>query len=160
MILGFSNSKNGFCCTQYNSDYCPYPQIRTITNELSNVLGNNASFNRNTSQAEIKITHMMISIVTIFLICHSVNIIRIYLALGKEQNELTTLSYICAMLQNFSASINTLIYCIFNKKFKEIFLKWVIPKCFHECTITNRPRINRQCDGTEEFQMTPTAVFY
>ena len=127
---------------------CPCPQIQTIKTRFSNVLGNDTSYNRNRSKTEIKITYTMISIVTIFLSCQSLNTIGAILYLFGIM-PMKNHRYICAILLNISASINMLIYCIFNKKFKEIFLKWVTPKCFNECTIKTG-----QQDETQQFQMT------
>ena len=82
--------------------------------------------------AEIKMTYMMISIVTIFLICHSSECIYIFIQKFVELEEETKIvvSYMYAILVNFSAGINTLIYCIFNREFKKKFLKLVTLECF------------------------------
>ena len=106
--------------------------------ELLNALGNNPNrklnnvvenSNRNKRKAELNITYTMISIVTVFLICHTCHTIPF--VLSKIIGETYQLNCIMAILVNFSASINTLIYCIFNKKFREILFKWLTHRCFH-----------------------------
>ena len=97
----------------------------------------------------------MIAIVTIFMTCHSFfSIFAILLGLNaisiKVANDLDYYDYIRIILINFSASINSLIYCIFNKKFRDIFLKWVTLKHFRKCTMKNQ-----QDAQTEQFELTP-----
>ena len=96
--------------------------------------------------AQIKITYMMISIVTIFLICHSVE--AIFIVIGDSVGNETKIvkGYVYAILVNFSAGINTLIYCIFNRKFKKKFLKLVTLECFKNSPVHSE---------TSGFQMNP-----
>ena len=65
----------------------------------------------------------MISVVTIFLICHSVEAIFIVIGKSVGNETLKVKGYVYAILVNFSAGSNTLIYCIFNKKFKKKILE-------------------------------------
>ena len=87
--------------------------------------------------AQIKITYMMISVITIFLICHSVEAIFIVIEESVELEDETKIvkGYLYAILVNFSAGINTLIYCIFNRKFKKKFLKLVTLECFKNSSV-------------------------
>ena len=89
---------------------------------------------------------MMISIVTIFLICHSIEAIFIVIDKSVDNETKIVKGYLYAILVNFSAGINTLIYCIFNRKFKKKFLKLVTLECFKNSSVY---------DESSHFQMNP-----
>ena len=96
-------------------------------------------------------TYIMISNVAVFVVCHLMYpVLNILLVLEiikpKYGSYMPLFTLLQINLKVFSASINTLIYCIFSEKFRKILFQWVFPKCW-------QPK-------TEEFKMINTSHYY
>ena len=91
--------------------------------------------NEEKSKVEINVTYIMISNVVVFVVCHLMYpVLNILLVLEIIKPQYGSYMPLFTLLQInlkvFSASINTLIYCIFIEKFRKILFQWVLPKCF------------------------------
>ena len=100
--------------------------------EKANLMG--MTENEEKSKEEINVTYIMISNVVVFVVCHLMYpVLNILLVLEKIKPKYGSYMPLFTLLQInlkvFSASINTLIYCIFSEKFRKIFFRWVLPKC-------------------------------
>ena len=90
--------------------------------------------NKEKSNEEINVTYIMISNVVVFVVCHLMYpVLNILLVLEiikpKYGSYMPLFTLLQINLKVFSASINTLIYCIFSRKFRKILFQWVLPKC-------------------------------
>ena len=88
-------------------------------------------------RSEILITYMMISIVAVFLIVqllYNINTILLVVKVLKPKYDgyVPVLRLTNVIFATISASINTLIYCIFNEKFRDVFFQWVLPNCLRK----------------------------
>ena len=100
--------------------------------EKANLMG--MTENEEKSKEEINVTYIMISNVVVFVVCHLMYpVLNILLVLEKIKPKYGSYMPLFTLLQInlkvFSASINTLIYCIFSEKFRKILFQWVLPKC-------------------------------
>ena len=100
--------------------------------ERANLMG--LTENEEKSKEEINVTYIMISNVVVFVVCHLMYpVLNILLVLEKIKPKYGSYMPLFTLLQInlkvFSASINTLIYCIFSEKFRKILFQWVLPKC-------------------------------
>ena len=88
-------------------------------------------------RSEILITYMMISIVAVFLIVqllYNINTILLVVKVLKPKYDgyVPVLRLTNVIFATISASINTLIYCIFNEKFRDVFFQWILPNCLRK----------------------------
>ena len=88
-------------------------------------------------RSEILITYTMISIVAVFLtvqILYNINTILLMAKVLKPKYDgyVPVLRLTNVIVATISSSINTLIYCIFNEKFRDVFFQWVIPNCLRK----------------------------
>ena len=100
--------------------------------ERANLMG--LTENEEKSKEEINVTYIMISNVVVFVVCHLMYpVLNILLVLEiikpKYGSYMPLFTLLQINLKVFSASINTLIYCIFSEKFRKILFRWVLPKC-------------------------------
>ena len=81
------------------------------------------------SKGEINITYMMICIVTLFVISFFLAYIRpLLLSTGILKPTfhayVPVWSQISNILVTFNSTVNTFIYCVFNKKFRNVLFQW------------------------------------
>ena len=74
------------------------------------------------SKQEITITYMMMCIVTVFLITQLPFYLTLILWLTGITKSVSKSIWIFA---TFNSTVNTIIYCIFNKKFRDNLFQWL-----------------------------------
>merc|ERR1711894_695193 len=102
-------------------------QIRKVKLNLSKIMGQHPGDQK--SKQEITITYMMMFIITVFLITQFPYYLKAILVLTGiiKSNffsfvpvlHLTTWIFVI-----LNSTVNTIIYCIFNKKFRDILFQW------------------------------------
>ena len=98
-------------------------QIRKVKSNLSEVMGNMSGNQK--SREEINITYMMMCIVTVFLITQLPFYLTLILWLTGITKSVSKSIWIFA---TFNSTVNTIIYCIFNKKFRDNLFQWLPTK--------------------------------
>ena len=107
-------------------------------------------------RSEILITYMMISIVAVFLIVqllYNINTILLVVKVLKPKYDgyVPVLRLTNVIFATISASINTLIYCIFNEKFRDVFFQWILPNCL-------RKKFQNQCQLVDPSGIEPSGT--
>lgn len=120
-----------FCFLLFN--FLMIKEIRKVKSDVSKIMGK-MSGNDKMRKQEIHITYMTMCIVTVFLVTQFPHYLQdILLSSGiikpKFGNVVPVFSLTVCIFATLNSTVNTVIYCIFNKKFRDVLFQWFPLKC-------------------------------
>ena len=116
-------------------------QIRNTKKQLTNCFPSN----QNTMINENRVAKMVMVMVVLFVVCNSAesltNVLMVYKIVGANLSTRATLHFLIV----FNSSVNTIVYGLFNKKFRRLFFNLICP-CYkqidQETTVVSTSKSN------------------